>query len=129
MALPRRILVVGDDADVRVVVTTALEMEGYAVSVATDGEDALRAIAGERPDLIVLDLRLPGRSGRDVAEALRAGGVGVPILALGAASDLGAAAGEIGAAGWLAQPFDVLDLLEKVARLCPPARGARPSQR
>jgi DNA-binding response OmpR family regulator len=121
MALPRRILVVDDDADVRVVMTTALEMEGYAVSVATDGAGALRAIADERPDLILLDLRMPGLSGWDVAEALKEGGVGVPILALGAAPDAGSAAAEIGAAGWIAKPFDVLDLLEKVARLCPPA--------
>ena len=121
MALPRRILVVDDDAGVRVVLTTALEREGYAVSGAADGEDALRLIAAELPALIVLDLQMPGLSGWDVAEALREGGVDVPILALSASSDVGAAAEEIGAAGWVAKPFNVLDLLEKVARVCPPA--------
>ena len=44
-----------------------------------------------------------------------------PILALSAAPDVGTFAEEIGAAGWIAKPFDVVDVLEKVARLCPPA--------
>ena len=121
MALPRRVLVVDDDADLRFILTTALEMEGYAVSAAADGEAALRAIAAERPALVLLDLRMPGLSGPDVAEALKQGGVVVPILALSASAEAGAAAAEIGAAGWIAKPFHVPDLLEKVARLCPPA--------
>jgi DNA-binding response OmpR family regulator len=121
VALPRRILVVDDEADMRVVLTTVLELEGYAVSAAADGEGALRAVAAARPALILLDLRLPGLSGWDVAEALKAGGVAVPILVLSAAPDVGAAAAEIGAAGWVAKPFDVRDVLERVARLCPPA--------
>ena len=121
MALPRHILVVDDDADVRVILTTALEMEGYAVSAAADGEDALAHVAADAPDLILLDLRMPGLSGWDVAEALKAGGVVVPILALSASAEAEAEAGEIGAAAWIAKPFDVVDVLEKVARLCPPA--------
>ena len=121
MAPPRRILVVDDEADTRAVLATALEMEGYAVSVAAGGADALASVAAAAPDLIVLDLQLPGLSGPDVAEALKQGGVVVPILALSAVPDAGAAAEEIGAAGWIAKPFDVTDLVERVARLCPPA--------
>jgi CheY-like chemotaxis protein len=121
MALPRRILVVDDDAALRVVLATVLEMEGYAVRAAADGAAALRAIATERPALILLDLRMPGLGGRDVAAALRAGGVHIPVLAMTAAPGGPAWAAEIGSAGWIAKPFDLLDHLEEVARLCPPA--------
>lgn len=75
-----RILVVDDEASVRDVLTRYLEREGYRVEVASDGQSALRA-AYEQPDLIVLDLMLPGVNGLEVCRRLRSQS-NVPIIML-----------------------------------------------
>jgi two-component system, OmpR family, response regulator MprA len=121
MAQPRhvcRVLVVDDDANVRDVVAGTLGLEGYRVATADSGATALPFVAAEPPQIIVLDMQMPGLSGWDLAEALKEGGITIPILVLTAAHDPEAVAREIGAADWLAKPFDVVDLLAKVERLC-----------
>ncbi len=72
--MPERILIVDDEESMRFVLRKSLEKEGYAVEVATTGEEAL-ARAAERPfDLVLLDIRMPGLSGLDVLSRLRSGG-------------------------------------------------------
>lgn len=66
-----RILVVDDEPDITALVAYHLARSGYRVSTASRGFDALKAVANERPDLVVLDLMLPGLSGFDVLEDLR----------------------------------------------------------
>jgi two-component system, OmpR family, response regulator MprA len=114
-----RILVVDDDAGVRDVLADSLATEGYHVATAASGAAALPLVASAGPDIIVLDMRMPGMSGGDLAEALRGAGVTIPILVLTAVQDPEAVAGEIGAADWIAKPFDLVDLLAKVERLRP----------
>src|SRR3954463_5158815 len=63
---PGRVLVVDDDARVRTVVAWQLEAEGYAVGEAADGQSALEAILADPPDLVILDLSLPGLNGLEV---------------------------------------------------------------
>ena len=72
-----RILVVDDEPNNRLLLATILELGGYVVAEAADGAEALLAANAERPDLIVLDLHMPGMSGFDVIKALRAD----PLLA------------------------------------------------
>jgi len=70
-AQPPRILVVDDEPDITALVAYHLAREGYRVTTAGTGADALRAAREERPDLVVLDLMLPGHSGYDVLSELR----------------------------------------------------------
>src|SRR5712664_4016186 len=70
-AEPHRVLVVDDEPDITALVAYHLAKEGYRVTTAANGRDALRAAREERPDLVVLDLMLPGVSGYDVLAELR----------------------------------------------------------
>ena len=67
------VLVVDDDEDIRVSLDRGLRLSGFAVRTAADGEAALLAVAGQRPDCIVLDVGLPGRDGIAVVEAGKLG--------------------------------------------------------
>ena len=69
--MSHRILVVDDEPDITALVAYHLAKAGYRVSTAANGSDALRAVAEQRPDVIVLDLMLPGLSGLDVLQTLR----------------------------------------------------------
>ena len=81
---PMRILVVDDDPTVRQVLSLQLESDGHQVSAAVDGESGLQAVQAQRPDLVVLDVMMPGLSGWDVLERLRSdpGSRRVPVLLL-----------------------------------------------
>ena len=79
---PLRVLVVGDDADLRASVRSLLELDGHAVRAVGTGADALAALDGWAPDAAVLDIGLPGMSGYDVARAIRARDAGVRLIAL-----------------------------------------------
>ena len=80
-----RLLVVEDDAVLAAGLDYNLQRAGHEVVVAPDGDLALtRALAAPPPDLIILDLMLPGRSGLDVLQALRAAGSSVPVVILSA---------------------------------------------
>jgi len=82
----RRILVVDDEASIREVLTQYLQLEGFTVLQAADGVEALRSAEAQPPDLVVLDLMLPGMDGLEVCRRLRATSA-VPILMLTARSD------------------------------------------
>jgi CheY-like chemotaxis protein len=72
MAMPRNVLVVDDDEDIREAVGIALGTEGYNVITAVDGSDCLRQLHGrDRPDVILLDMMMPGMSGWEVCDALK----------------------------------------------------------
>ena len=76
------ILLTEDEPQAAQVLAKGLEEQGYAVDVATDGEDALLKARANRYDLIVLDIILPGRDGFSVCRELRESGFAVPILML-----------------------------------------------
>ncbi len=81
------ILVVDDDTSIRAAISEILESEGYPVITASDGASALRQIEDARPVLVLLDMRMPGMNGWDVAAALHQRGSTVPILVMTAAQD------------------------------------------
>jgi DNA-binding response OmpR family regulator len=111
----RRVLIVDDEATVREVVGQYLELEGYAPFYATTGLDALRLAAASPPDLVILDLTLPGVDGLDVCRRLRAASA-TPILMLTARdSDTDKLAGfGAGADDYLAKPFNPHELVARV---------------
>ena len=114
-----RILVVDDDASLAEMLTIALRNEGFDPFVVGDGSQALPAVRELRPDLVLLDLMLPGMNGIDVCRAVRAES-GVPIVMLTAKSDtvdvvLGL---ESGADDYMVKPFKPKELVARIrARL------------
>jgi two-component system response regulator MtrA len=114
-----RILVVDDDAALAEMLGIVLRSEGFAASHVADGERALAAFRDVKPDIVLLDLMLPGMSGLDVCRAIRAES-GVPIVMLTAKSDtidivLGL---ESGADDYVVKPFKPKELVARVrARL------------
>src|SRR5690348_6082295 len=104
---PRRILLVEDDPGVRDMLVLALGDEGYAVESAPDGAVALEVIAQSRPDVILLDMKMPRMDGWAFAAryeprlAARA-----PVIVLTAAQDAAQRAAEVGVVAYLAKPFD-----------------------
>ena len=112
-----RVLVVEDDADIRSMVALTLEGEGYAVTLAKNGREGLAAVAASPPDLILLDMRMPGVDGWGFCRALREEhGSTVPVVIMTAAQDAVAWVAEVGAQGLVVKPFDLRDLLAAVAR-------------
>ena len=118
--MSHRILLVEDDAGLRLVVAHRLASEGYRVETAPDGEEGLRRATGERFDLVVLDVMLPGRSGFDVCRTMRLGGVETSVImltALGEVSDRVSGL-KLGADDYLTKPFEMAELLARLeARL------------
>jgi urea transport system substrate-binding protein len=117
------ILVVDDDESILRVVAEILDFEGYPVKTAADGAAALRAVEQARPSLVLLDMRMPVVDGWGFAQRLRERGVQLPIVVMTAAQDARRWAEEIGAAGYLAKPFELPELLDVVERLRPGAAG------
>src|SRR5436190_9109614 len=77
-----KILLAEDDANIRLGLIATLESDGYTVTAASDGAQALRLFPQEKYDLVMLDIMMPQQSGYDVCRALRGGGNQVPILFL-----------------------------------------------
>ena len=119
-----RVLVVDDDATVADVVRRYLERDGYAVQLAADGETALALAAEHRPDLVVLDLMLPGIDGLEVCRRLRATS-DVPVVmltALGEESDRVVGL-QLGADDYVTKPFSPRELALRVASVLRRARA------
>ena len=118
MDSPARILVVEDEEHIAEVVESYLERAGYMVVRAANGEDALDGVEHRRPDLVVLDLGLPGMSGEDVCRRIRAGS-DVPIIMLtakDAEEDLVRGL-QLGADDYLTKPFSPRELTARVRAL------------
>ncbi|HEY6797072.1 MAG TPA: response regulator transcription factor [Kineosporiaceae bacterium] len=116
MRAPIRILVVDDDPNVADVVTAYLRQAGMEVDRAADGVTALTEAARTRPDLVVLDLMLPGLPGLEVCARVRESHPGLPVVmltALGEASDRIAGL-ELGADDYLVKPFSPRELVLRV---------------
>jgi DNA-binding response OmpR family regulator len=114
-----RILVIEDDPTVGQYVKRGLEEHRWAVDLATDGEEGERRASSEAYDLIVLDMRLPGKSGLDVLQTLRARGFERPVLVLTAqdAVDAKVATLRAGADDYVTKPFAFEELLARVEAL------------
>jgi two-component system, OmpR family, alkaline phosphatase synthesis response regulator PhoP len=126
-----RVLVVEDNPDLAFGLRNNLEIEGYDVEVAGDGPSGLQAVRSAAPDLVILDLMLPGLDGYRVLRTLRGEGCEVPVLILtarGEESDK-VMGFRHGADDYVTKPFGVLELLARVEALLRRSTRSRPSER
>src|SRR3989441_4808422 len=116
---PKRILVIEDNPDLAYGWRNTLESEGYEVEVAKDGPRRLPGARTANPDLVVLDLMLPGMDGFRVLRALREHGHGMPVLILTArGEEADKVRGlRLGADDYVTKPFGVLELLARIEAL------------
>ena len=118
-AMAATILIVEDEHAVARGIQYALQQEGYEVPVARSGEEGLEIATREAPDLVVLDVRLPGIDGFEVLRRIRAAGAKMPILVLTARDDevdkvIGL---ELGADDYLTKPFGLRELMSRIKAL------------
>lgn len=114
-----RVLVVDDDRSVRDSLRRSLEFNGYAVSLASDGAEALASIAGHAPDALVIDVMMPRLDGIETTKALRTAGNDLPILVLTARDSVGDRVEglDAGADDYLTKPFALEELLARLRAL------------
>ena len=128
MQRPVRVLVVDDELLIRQFLTTGLRYEGYEVLEASDGREALALAERFRPDIVILDLVMPGTDGYEVCRRLR-GRPDLGIVMLTARDDLRdrVAGLDLGADDYLVKPFEFEELLSRIRatlrRLSQPAPG------
>jgi len=117
----KRVLIADDEPNIVISLEFLMKREGHVVSIARDGPSALEAIRGTQPDLVLLDVMMPGMSGFEVCQAVRADEAlaGVKILMLSAKGrDTDIAKGSaMGADAYMTKPFSTRELAEKVREL------------
>ena len=109
----KTILVVEDDVYIGDMLEEALRKEGYDVSRAYSGSEALLRLPGGRPDLVLLDLMLPGLNGEEVLQAVR----DIPVIVVSARAEMEDKVSLLmgGAADYVTKPFDMPELLARIA--------------
>jgi two-component system alkaline phosphatase synthesis response regulator PhoP len=133
MTAARKILIIEDERDILNLVVHYLEKEGFRTRTAVDGREGLLAARREHPDLVVLDLMLPGLDGLEVCKKLRAepGTALIPIIMLTAKSELTdrVVGLELGADDYVTKPFSPKELIARVKALLRRAeRRAEPAR-
>jgi two-component system alkaline phosphatase synthesis response regulator PhoP len=124
----KRILIVEDNADLAFGLRNSLEIASYEVIVASDGPSGLREARTVSPDLVILDLMLPGMDGYRVLRTLREGGSQVPVLILTARGEEAdkVTGFRLGADDYVTKPFGVLELVARVEAVLRRASASAP---
>ncbi|MDK2821160.1 MAG: two-component system, response regulator, stage 0 sporulation protein [Clostridia bacterium] len=109
-------MVVDDQPGVRFLLSEALQKLGFIITLATEGNEALNKIAKEKPELVILDMKMPGMGGIEFLKQLRQRSITIPVLIITAYSEMNLIkqAGEYGVNYILNKPFDLEQLYQKV---------------
>jgi DNA-binding response OmpR family regulator len=115
----KKILVADDDPDIVEVVSIMLESRGFEVCSTLLGQSVFSMVKSQRPDLVVLDIRMPDMDGRDVCKLIKDSQEtkSIPVLMFSANRNVGQSALDSGADDFLDKPFNMQDLLAKVTHL------------
>ena len=122
MAQKRKVLLVDDDAEILAAMKTLIELKGYQVVTAGDGNAGLATAEQEHPDLVVVDMMMPKKSGFLVLEKLKSLGDDSPKVIMVTGNEGGrhrAYAEMLGVDEYLRKPFTMDKLLDAIGRLCP----------
>lgn len=126
--MTKRILICDDEFDVTQLVKTRLEPEGYSVLIAADGVQSVSVANRERPDLIILDIKMPAGDGYSVFENLKKSvrTMNIPVIFFSALPEaqVKQKAEELGAAGYIAKPYEPEELIGKVKKLLDVAQSS-----
>jgi DNA-binding response OmpR family regulator len=119
--MTKKVLIADDEPNILISLEFLMKREGWEVSVARDGNEALEAIRAQRPDLVLLDVMMPGRSGFEVCQALRADESlahtrVLMLTAKGRETDVAQGLG-VGADAYMTKPFSTKELAAKVREL------------
>ncbi|TIT37339.1 MAG: response regulator transcription factor [Mesorhizobium sp.] len=111
-----RILVVDDEPPIRKLLRVGLASQGYAVSEAPNAKVAIELIEQDKPDLVLLDLGLPGMGGHDLLRQWRDGGIDIPVVILSSRTDEAGivSALELGADDYVTKPFGMNELVARI---------------
>ncbi len=128
--MKKRILVIEDEPSLSMAIRDELEFEGFKASVVEDGTAGLDRIVAGTPDLVILDLMLPGKSGFEICREVRGRGMHTPIIMLTArAQEVDRVRGlELGADDYVIKPFSLAELVARVRAVLRRAQGARPTE-
>lgn len=126
--MKQRLLLIEDEATLSVLLCERLEREGYSMTACKDGIQGLSQAMSGAFDLLILDVRLPGRDGFEVCHELRRHSLNVPVLMLTARGNVKDRVKglKIGADDYLVKPFDVTELLARIEALLRRARNSPP---
>jgi len=126
--MTKRVLIIEDETTLALLLQERLEKEGYSVATCRDGEKGLAQALRGGFDLLILDIKLPGRNGFEVCREVRRHCVNVPVLMLTARGDVKDRVKglKIGADDYLAKPFDVAELLARMEALLRRASNTPP---
>jgi CheY-like chemotaxis protein len=119
---PRRILIVEDDASVRLLLGFVLLREGWSVTSAANGSDAIAQLERSQPDIILLDMSMPGLDGWDVLarRVAEATWSQVPVIVMSANHLYAKAVLDLGATSFLPKPFSIEQLKQALLEVLPP---------
>lgn len=132
-----KILVVDDEPDMRLAIRNVLRLRGHTVAEAQDGPSALASLEGEKPDLVLLDIRLPGMDGIEVLERIRKVSRSLPVVMITGYGHIQSAVDvmKLGANEYLQKPFENSQLVDTVKRFTserkpePAAANAQPAEK
>jgi CheY-like chemotaxis protein len=120
--MARKVMIVDDEESLIELVTAILEQEGYEVMTAMDGEEALRKLEKQKPDLVLLDMMMPGMSGREVCEKIRKNpktrDLKVIFLTVAKFSEAGKGVlKDMKVSDYITKPFENADLTRRVKKI------------
>jgi len=115
--MSKKIMIVDDEEDIRISVGQIFEISGYEVTKAEDGNDCINKLERETPDIVILDIMMPGMSGWDVAARIKENPKwnNIPIVFLTAKGDeMSIGMGGLASEEYIVKPFNIVELKEKV---------------
>jgi len=118
--MSKKIMIVDDEEDIRISVGQIFEISGYEVTKAKDGNDCINKLERETPDIVILDIMMPGMSGWDVAARIKENPKwnDIPIVFLTAKGDeMSIGMGGLASEEYIVKPFNIVELKEKVERI------------